>query len=86
MVLVVGQAVSQRLFWATPEIADPSNVIPVLTAIGAEATYLDLLSFRGNPGIKAIGLLQYLALTAVLLAWIDRRVRVGQGEAASGSR
>ncbi len=71
--LVLGQTISQRLFWTVPDY--PNDVItplPILTIPSNHFQYLDLYSYSGNPTIQMLSLLEYSLLAAILLFWLKR--------------
>ncbi len=73
VVLGLSQAISQRLFWAIPDLPSPKiHEFPVLTPMSSEVAYKDLLSFHGARWVEAISLAEYLVLALVLLVWLRR--------------
>lgn len=79
-VLVAVQAISQRLFWATPDyfgdlIPGYSSILPMLTPWSSTVPYLDLFSYRSHPSVEMASLWQYLALTGVLVGWVVYRAK-----------
>ena len=72
--LVVLQAISQRLVWATPDFPNPfSHKIPFLTPIGQECPMLDLFSYHAHRFIQSVSLLEYALCTDVILLCLYRR-------------
>ena len=79
--LAVSQAISQRIFWTTPDFGPGPHLIPVLTSLSGEVAYKDLVSFHGERWIKAVSLAEYLALAMVLLLWLRHRARASRDAA-----
>ncbi len=75
-VLATGQAVSQRVFWTTPDYPTQyARWLPILTPPSSAAPYQDLAALGGSRLVATISLAQYLLLGAVLLVWLKRRNR-----------
>lgn len=71
--LVLAQAVSQRVFWTTPDFPGGASTAPMLlTPWGCDFPFLELHSFYGQRAPKLVSLLQYVATSALLLFWMHR--------------
>jgi hypothetical protein len=72
--LVILQAISQRIFWATPDFPNLfSHKVPFLTHIGRECPMLDLYSYHAYQGVQSVSLLQYALCTIVILLCLYNR-------------
>lgn len=75
VILMVGQAFSARLFWPTPDEAGAAGrqLYPVLTLFGKGLVFSDLFSFFCPRAVQALWFAEFLALGAVILAWLRHR-------------
>ena len=72
--LTILQAISQRMFWATPDFPNPfSHKVPFLTHIGRECPMLDLYSYHAHQLVQSVSLLQYALCTIVILLCLYNR-------------
>lgn len=78
-VLIVSQAISQRLFWTIPNYPNefPVTPIPVLTIPSSRCQLFDLYAYahgdRGIRLVRVVSFLQYLSLGGLLLWWLGYR-------------
>ena len=68
------QTISQRVFWNIPDYPNNfSHKLPILTPIGEQFPYMDLMAFHGNRMIGLISFLQYCFCFIVLWIWFYNR-------------
>jgi len=77
--LVIAQAVAQRVFWplANGDV-DTAPPMVLLTPLGSNAAFQDTLSYFADPVVGATALAQYGVLFCLLAAWLaalERRTR-----------
>jgi hypothetical protein len=71
MALGLGQFISQRILWTTPDYpSSVSHSLIILTPLGSNVPYLDLWSYAWV-SIKATSLFQYLLFGLGLLMWLN---------------
>ena len=73
VVLGIGQLISQRILWTTPDYPSPfAHTMVLFTPLGSNVPYLDLWSYAWL-SVKATALAEYLAFGLVLLIWLNYR-------------
>jgi hypothetical protein len=82
--LIVAQAIAQRLFWVTPDYPTTyRRAVMVLTPVTSRVHHLNLLSWHSPPAVSGLLLAEYLALALVLAGWLAYR-RAKQARSGGG--
>lgn len=71
LVLLVGQFISQRIFWITPDFPNPyPSIMPILTPPANTVPYFDLFSEFSERSVRTAAVLEYLVLALGLILWL----------------
>jgi hypothetical protein len=74
LLLAASTVLSMRWFWVVPDYPNSFKTpFPVLSILSNHFQYLDLWSFFAERSVAIRSLVEYLALSAVLVVWIKRR-------------